>query len=540
MRQYIALTIIALLAFVLRAYQLTTSPEGLYIDETSIGYNAYSLIETGKDEHGKLFPLFFEAFGEWKLPVYIYSVAFFQLFLGPNDASVRLPAVLYGTGTVVVLYFLVKELVRNVILVSEERAHPEPVLNLIQKSKKGFWSRLGSPQNDELLPLLASFLLAISPWHYLFSRPGHEAGAALFFEVLGLWLFLKTVRIRSLVVLIMSLISFVLTLYSYNSARIVTPVLLFVLIVLYYKSFSWKQWFISLSVSTIIALPFIVFSYSPEGLIRAQQVSIFFNPPKEGLVNAVMTNYWLNISPKTLFVAGDFYDKNPHEMGLLHIIELPFFYIGIVMFLYFLIKRNTSWKEALILLILFFISFIPGAITWPNPLALRSLLVLPATVIFSSIGVIVVLSKITNKKIFLLSSILVLIAFLLSEQAFLKKYHQGYVITAGERVWQTAIKKALLFVVNHPDYSAIYLSLSIREINAAWYLKWQPEPYSQQIYQDTERRVYHFVDTWEKIPLDGKKKLYITDSSQFNAGILLSKVEKSTGGIGYTIWEITE
>src|SRR3989344_4109744 len=91
---------VVILGFAIRLYKITSSPAGIYIDEASIGYNAYSLITTGKDEHGQFLPLWFYAFGEYKLPVYIYLVAYTQIFLGPTDLSVRLPAVILGSLTI--------------------------------------------------------------------------------------------------------------------------------------------------------------------------------------------------------------------------------------------------------------------------------------------------------------------------------------------------------------------------------------------------------------------------------------------------------
>src|SRR3990167_108785 len=114
LNKYLAvLLIIILVGFTLRVWKLTSSPAGLYIDETSIGYDAYSLITTGRDEHGKFMPLFFEAFGEYKLPVYIYSVALTQLLIGTNDLSVRLPAVFFGTLTIPLIFLFSKELLKN-------------------------------------------------------------------------------------------------------------------------------------------------------------------------------------------------------------------------------------------------------------------------------------------------------------------------------------------------------------------------------------------------------------------------------------------
>lgn len=56
-------------------------PMGFYVDESSIGYNAYLISQTGADEHGVRWPLYFQAFGEYKNPLYIYLLAgFYRLF----------------------------------------------------------------------------------------------------------------------------------------------------------------------------------------------------------------------------------------------------------------------------------------------------------------------------------------------------------------------------------------------------------------------------------------------------------------------------
>jgi len=69
----VILIFVFILAFLLRFYNLDKIPNGLYQDETAIGYNAYSILETGKDEYGKSLPLYFKSFGDQKLPVYIYA-----------------------------------------------------------------------------------------------------------------------------------------------------------------------------------------------------------------------------------------------------------------------------------------------------------------------------------------------------------------------------------------------------------------------------------------------------------------------------------
>ncbi|HSW75705.1 MAG TPA: hypothetical protein VLG50_01565, partial [Candidatus Saccharimonadales bacterium] len=69
--KYVLLVILFAAAF-LRLYQLSSIPGSLNQDEAAIGYNAYSILKTGADEHGKFLPLSLQSFGDWKLPVYEY------------------------------------------------------------------------------------------------------------------------------------------------------------------------------------------------------------------------------------------------------------------------------------------------------------------------------------------------------------------------------------------------------------------------------------------------------------------------------------
>ena len=71
-KRYLPLILITLLGFAVRIYHVTQVPPSLNWDEVSHGYNAYSILNTGKDEWGVAFPLIFRAFGDYKLPLYIY------------------------------------------------------------------------------------------------------------------------------------------------------------------------------------------------------------------------------------------------------------------------------------------------------------------------------------------------------------------------------------------------------------------------------------------------------------------------------------
>ena len=67
------LSVILLFAFLVRFGGVGDYPS-LNSDEAAIGYNAYSLLQTGKDEHGQSWPLHFKSFGDYKPGGYFYLV----------------------------------------------------------------------------------------------------------------------------------------------------------------------------------------------------------------------------------------------------------------------------------------------------------------------------------------------------------------------------------------------------------------------------------------------------------------------------------
>src|ERR1017187_5128873 len=91
-----AIAAVALLVVLRNLICLSGSPPGMYVDESSIAYNAWTIAHFGVDEHGIHFPLFFEAFGEYKNPIYVYSVAALAKFLPMSATVERLPAAIFG------------------------------------------------------------------------------------------------------------------------------------------------------------------------------------------------------------------------------------------------------------------------------------------------------------------------------------------------------------------------------------------------------------------------------------------------------------
>src|SRR4030043_140946 len=234
--------LVFLLALILRLVHLDKNPTFIS-DEASIGYNAYSILKTGKDEWGKVLPLSFKSFGEYKLPAQIYfSIPAIAIF-GLNDFGVRITPVIYGTLTVMFLYFLAKKLFKN-----------------------------------RWIGLISAFLLAISPWHIQLTRASFESSFSVFWIVLGLWFFVKGFEKPRWWVL--SIIPFIISIYTYNSARIFTPLLLPVIFIIYKKQIleRKKEFLISLLLFIALLIPLLPFVLSGEANARYKLVSITDDP----------------------------------------------------------------------------------------------------------------------------------------------------------------------------------------------------------------------------------------------------------------------
>src|SRR5215510_15768564 len=94
--QFIVLLVLIAAGALLYMHALATTPAGFYIDESSIAYNAHAIAQTGHDEHGERWPLYFRAFGDYKNPVYIYLLAAIFRLTGPSITVARLLSATLG------------------------------------------------------------------------------------------------------------------------------------------------------------------------------------------------------------------------------------------------------------------------------------------------------------------------------------------------------------------------------------------------------------------------------------------------------------
>lgn len=440
-----SLSLIVLLFLFTRFYKINEIPLSVYWDEASIGYNAYSILQTGRDEWGNLLPIHFRAFGEFKLPIYIYSVVPFIKIFGLNEFSVRLPAVLFSLGVAILTFFLAKKITGS--------------------NTMGLWG---------------GFFITVSPWFFIFSRTGYEATAGLMFYLLAILLFLQ-IKKRGIFILF-SIASFIISAYSYNSFRIVSP--LTILVLLFYVKMDLKEivskYKLYILISGIIlilsAIPIVRLYVYDAGISRLQVVG--------GVSDfTIVKNYFAHFNPDFLFIQGD--SNLRHQQvgfGQLYLPELALLLAGIA----YILRSKSKYSFFSIVLIL--LGAIPAAITKESPHSLRSLSMVPFIHIISAIGV-VNLEQILRKKPVL--NVAIILIFLSSFLYYFINFLTVYPIQSADS-WQYGYKK----IFTDPNLKSDKREkINISDENgqpyifALFYLKYDPEKFRDEVVRNS-------VDKW--------------------------------------------
>lgn len=236
----IFLLLIALvLAAFLRLWNLSKTPPGFTPDEASFGYDAYSILKTGKDQWGHVLPLVLESFGDYKSPLYSYITTPFVSLLGLNEFAVRLPNALIGIASIYVVFLLVGEM-GKISKIDKKRIH--------------------------FLQTISAFLLAVSSWHVMMSRGAFEANLVVLFVPLGVYFFLR--GLDSSKFMVASSLIFGLGLFTYHSAKLIIPGVVLILAVVFAKKLRKK-----FAVPLLIFLSFFSLMLYSQTLGGAQRIS---------------------------------------------------------------------------------------------------------------------------------------------------------------------------------------------------------------------------------------------------------------------------
>lgn len=434
------LSLILVLAITLRFFKLDTLPPALFGDEIDVGYQAYSLLSTGRDISGKFMPLYIQSLSEYRTPLYLYSAVPFVGIFGLNEWGVRLPAVFWGLMSIAGLFLLTRKLFNT------------------------------------NTALIAAFLLSVSPWHLQYSRASFEVTMLISLIIFGIYFFL--VGLSKNRYLFLSVTLLFLSFYIYSTAVVFIPLLGLLLLGIYRKQILKLPRIILASlviVSTLLVSPFAVSYFTGESKARFSMISIFQDTVLEDKINLArkaqyfyspdgeanfsdpkterlfhnkytvfaqvfLNNYFKAISPVFLFSDGDInFRHSIHEMGQQYYIEFILFVLG----LFALTKQDL--KKSALFFGWFLIAPIPSAMTNDGGThATRLFVILPALTVINALGGEWILRNLKNNYIKILA-LIVTILFLFNFVFYLHRYYVHYGPESW-RWWHVGYKEAMLFM----------------------------------------------------------------------------------------------
>jgi len=454
---FFALIVITFLGLILRFWQLDKFPVSLNWDEVSHGYNAYSILKTGRDEWGTAFPLIFRAFGDFKLPVYIYLTVIPVFLFGLNALAVRFVSALAGVIAIPLIYFLAKQLFPD----------------------------------RKYLGLIAAALLAFSPWHFFISRPALEANLALTLTIAGA-LFLL-LGLKKTVYYLPAAAFFALALHTYNTARVFVPLLLLTFFFIYRKA-------LKIDLLTTLSLLLVIFSFAivinqvvvGSGTARYQKIAILsesavfqigenrshsrlpsamarlvYNRPVY-FTTTYIKNYLSYFSPP--FFNQSHGVQTQFAIPNQNLFTVPVLFLALIGFL--LVVKNNRLGHNRFLIAWLLLSPVAAATTADPPQALRPNTMIPAIIVLSAFGLVYVAKWLKTPFIVLFTAL-----FIFLFAGYLNLYFGDYQKTYSA-AWQFGNREAIEVITKNIDhYDRIIMSKRYGEphIFYAFYSRLDPK-----------------------------------------------------------------
>lgn len=502
------------IAFVLRCYKVGSAPSGALIDEASFGYNAYSILKTGKDEHGVSFPLVFKAFGDQKLPAYAYALLPLIKLFGLNNTAIRLPSVIAGTILSGVLYLLLIE--------------------------TGF-----------SLPVsfIGGLITATSPWSIILGRFGYESHFGLLFFVLALLLTFRAYRKKSIVVSIFAGLCYGITLYSYVAFKLITPLTLLCILIINRSAKKQKKNIRAVVFASFVVsiIPILITVFSEQTTARFAQLSQTY---QSGLKMEIDENrafcgtrlpqllcyassnkplfymrtylhrYVSTLSPSYLFLDGDVDVTyvNVNHFGSFYVWLLPFYFLGLV-YLWKKIENHTLTPFEKTLILIFLISPLPAILVGePQKIRISAFFPFATLVIVCGIAQIETKLKKPFQKYLLYVSLIVMSCVSVT---YLMIHYLTIQINKYETAYGTYVPKLMRYLAKQDKKTHIYIRSITEGITLyAYYNAIDPAVFQQKsVFQKPDAIGFAHVKDFENI--------HITEQDMFGIACKTKQMNKS-------------
>lgn len=456
------LWLILLVAAVLRLWNLGSIPPSLTPDEASLGYNAYSILKTGRDEYGKLFPIIFKSFGDYKPGLYVYLTVPSVAVFGLTEFATRLPSALAGILIVYLIYLIVR------LLFTDHRS----------------------------LATVATFVAATNPWLIYFSRGAWEVNVALMLTLFGIYFFLRSVQSTKYIV--HSAVFFALTLITYQGAKLSTGIVILLLVALYFKrviKIEPKKIIIAVILGLLISSP-ILLSFIKGQTGRLTVFSIFsYHDSKEYLqkvdyylfhseplffARGILGRYFNHFSGRFLFFEGDW--SNPRHSapnsGMLLLSDIVLLLAGI----YALVRSKLN-KEHWFIIAWLALAPLPSILSRDQVHAVRSINMVIPLIIIISIGLNNLVIWIKDQKFSGVFYVLLTTFYMLSFAYFVDSYFI-HLPKHNSKLWGYGHREMVQKVTEiQAQYKTIKIQQSFLQpyIYFLFYQKYDPAKYQKQV-----------------------------------------------------------
>jgi 4-amino-4-deoxy-L-arabinose transferase-like glycosyltransferase len=429
---YFIMSCIVILAFLLRSYDVGENPPGFFVDEATHGLDAYNIFKSGKDYHEASFPIFFEAAGEYRSPIWVYLSTFIIGLLGMSIETVRLSSALQGAMTVVIMYFVGRSMFRS-----------------------------------NIAGIISSLLIAISPWHVFMSRIGFE----IVTYVLGLSLlilFLSVQMSKGKTFIFLSVGVLLFSFLTYTISRFMTPIvaIVFMLCNPRYLVGQLRNWrfYIMLSIA-IGAVALIIYLNLEENKFFKRWEDV---KPTSMNIEQFINGYRNHFHIDYLFIKGDSGFQNQSifrhsysNIGLIYWVQLPLILIGFI----WSITKPRVRGNGIFLLFMIVLYPLGSIIVDSMPFATRSALGIIPFTLLSAIGVQVILNGLMKRGILMIfytiSIVIVcghIIYGVLTLHNAMYSYKMNYHAASWEG-WQYGFKESLELLSSYENqYDELYIT----------------------------------------------------------------------------------
>lgn len=314
---------------------LSLNPPGFYLDESAIAYNAYILAQTGADEAGVAWPLYFhlytDPFTAYTNAPYLYLLAALDLVFPPSMIVARMLSATLGFAAAWLLGLLALRL-----------------------------------SNDRRIGLIVALTALATPWLFEVSRLVFEV--ALYPLALVLFLLVleraQTKKSWSWRGSLMIGLTLGLLTYTYSIGRLLAPLLAFGLIFFATNRRRLLDVFQTWAAYAATLIPLLIFNLRHPGALSSRFYLISYIKPQSewsSIIYNFAKHYLENMSLVSLLLDGDLNQRHhvPTALGSFFIATFILAVIGAVRV--FMQQWRDPWWRFNIFGVL--VSILPGALT---------------------------------------------------------------------------------------------------------------------------------------------------------------------------------